>query len=193
MFAEVLATPKVTPPRGTFKLHAVVGLGDASVAYRETSCYCQTCINNELCSGWTVQQLHVKPGPDVTQENRPDEPRASDGISGVMELSNAAGDKVNVRVVEGDYVAAMYEKACYIGKVCQIDEEDGGVEITFMEKKKQLFQWPTREDTLWILPHDILCKLSEPVASRKSRGMFKMDSEEMRQALSLAENHRNNS
>ena len=36
-----------------FKLPALIGLGDTKVAYRDVSCYCDMCIINDLCSGWT--------------------------------------------------------------------------------------------------------------------------------------------
>ena len=43
-----------------------------------------------------------------------------------------------------------------------------------MVHKKALFQWLDREDTLWIEPDQILCKVSEPVPTGKFGRMFKL-------------------
>ena len=33
--------------------------------------------------------------------------------------------------------------------------EDGEVEITFMERRKQLFRWPSRPDEIWVDSKDV--------------------------------------
>lgn len=43
-----------------------------------------------------------------------------------------------------------------------------------MERKKQLFQWPAREDILWIPVTDVICKVTEPVYTGKSKRMLKL-------------------
>ena len=35
-----------------------------------------------------------------------------------------------------------------------------------------MFQWPTRPDGIWVCDEDILCKVSTPLASGKSKRML---------------------
>jgi hypothetical protein len=74
----------------------------------------------------------------------------------------------------GDYVAAVYNKICYIGRVIDKDDSDGEVEISFMEPKKYFFQLPSRDDNLWVKKTDVLCNVEKPKATGKSKRMFKI-------------------
>lgn len=55
---------------GTFKLHAVVPVDSVSIAVRDTSCYCSTCIKDVLngCHGWKVNRL-IKPVNEQDSEH----------------------------------------------------------------------------------------------------------------------------
>lgn len=44
-----------------------------------------------------------------------------------------------------------------------------------MEKKKQLYQWPSQSDVLRISQQNILCTISEPCATGKSELMIKLN------------------
>lgn len=54
-----------------------------------------------------------------------------------------------------------------------------------MERKKQLFQWPAREDILWIPVTDVICKVTEPVYTGKSKRMLKLLPEDKEKILNL--------
>jgi len=60
-------------------------------------------------------------------------------------------------VVEGDYVPALYDKDWYIVKVTDIDYTDNEVEVSFMQKRKNLYQWPRNSDVIWIEKDNVLC------------------------------------
>ena len=68
-----------------------------------------------------------------------------------------------------DYVAASYLGHWYICKIMNCDDEDNTFEITFLQKRKRMFQWPTRPDEIWVNYEDILCKV---LASGKSKRML---------------------
>jgi hypothetical protein len=40
--------------------------------------------------------------------------------------------------------------------------DDGEIEISFMENKKDKFQWPRHGDVLWIPSKDVLSIVAEP-------------------------------
>jgi hypothetical protein len=65
-----------------------------------------------------------------------------------------------------DFVAAVNQKEWYIGKL--VDSDDSEIEINFMQQKKQIFQWPTRKDQIWIKKEDILCTMPPPNPTGKS-------------------------
>ncbi|KAK6168588.1 hypothetical protein SNE40_019788 [Patella caerulea] len=51
----------ISAVRGTFKLHVVVGMGSSTVALKETSCYCEICLNDNLCENpsWIKQDMSL--------------------------------------------------------------------------------------------------------------------------------------
>ncbi|KAH3789987.1 hypothetical protein DPMN_168180 [Dreissena polymorpha] len=72
-----------------------------------------------------------------------------------------------------DFVAAIYQGKWYIGQVC--DLASGEVEINFMLKNRQSFQWSSQKDQIWIVKKDILCTMPSPVPTGSSNRMFKFD------------------
>ena len=117
---------KLRPIKGTMKLHAVKGKGNSTVVVRETSCYCQGCLSDNNCETWREEKKRKAVG--LSQNTQ--EP--------LMKMS------VN------NYVAAVYEEKWYVGKILSIDNSDKTVEISFMERKINLYQWPRRSDKLWV-------------------------------------------
>ncbi|XP_046581256.1 sodium-dependent noradrenaline transporter-like [Haliotis rubra] len=47
-------------------------------------------------------------------------------------------------------IAAIYEGEWCVGRIEDIDHEDGDCEITFLQKSKGLFKWLAKEDKLWV-------------------------------------------
>jgi hypothetical protein len=47
----------VKPVKGTFKLHVVAVIGKSEVFVRETSCYCNVCLEGGICDGWGKEGL----------------------------------------------------------------------------------------------------------------------------------------
>jgi hypothetical protein len=125
---NILKVRDVKPVKGTFKLHVVAGIGKSEVFVRETSCYCNVYFEGGICDGWRKEGLGkvagVNPGndpgvtedPSVIRENR-----------GVIENND-----VQIRVEKDQYVIATYLQRCYVGKVLNVDPDDGEIEISFM-------------------------------------------------------------
>jgi hypothetical protein len=153
------------PIVGTMKLHAVVGKGDNCVAVRNTSCYCTTCLSHEsaTCSTWRNETLVSK----VTAQSS-NEDESSANKPGVQSITTEKAERYDV----DDYIAALYLGRWYIGKIITVDEEDSTFEVTFLQQKKRMFQWPSRPDVIWVDYSDILCKVSTPVTSGKSKRML---------------------
>lgn len=79
-------------------------------------------------------------------------------------------DEIN----EDDFVAAVYERKWYIGRVEQKDD----CEVTFLHKAKQMFRWLQTEDRIWLDTKDLLCKIHTLQPSGKSKRLYKITSEE---------------
>ena len=170
---NILKVRDVKPVKGTFKLHVVSGIGKSEVFVRETSCYCNVCLEGGICDGWRKEGLGkvagVNPGndPGVTEDPSVIEDR------GVIENND-----VQIRVEKDQYVIATYLQRCYVGKVLNVDPDDGEIEISFMENKKNKFQWPMHGDVLWIPSKDVLSIVAEPFLSGRSGRMLQLRTED---------------
>lgn len=161
----------IKPIKGTMKIHAVVGKGADKILSSTVSCYCTDCINDKECKSnqWTSESLIVsKKSISASSEKKVEDTSAE---SGPTDLGNTSPRR---ELVIGDYVAAVYDKKTYIGKITDFDNDDGEVEITFMENVRKLLQWPKHEDKIWIEKTAIMCSVSEPIPTGKSRRMFKL-------------------
>ena len=121
-------------------------------------CYCDECIDGRICDTWTV---HNAPKSTSTDIGKPSPPSES--------------------YKEDDFIAVIYVGAWYVGRIVEIDPDDDGFDyrVTFMQKKKALFQWPSNEDVVWRKKSHILCKTSPPIASGKSERMYRLSKEEL--------------
>lgn len=156
--AEELNKLSLRPVAGTMKIHAVVGKGDSTVSVRNTSCYCDICLPGLVtCDTWreeslTIQQKKSRPEPE-------------------LRIQSELLEKNDTYTID-EYVAAVYLDNWYIGQIRDIDTDDNTVEVSFLEKKKSLFQWPSRSDIIWVDNSSVLCKISPPKPSGKSKRML---------------------
>jgi hypothetical protein len=154
-------TQDLKPVPGTMKLHAVVGDNQNKVWVRNTSCYCSKCLMGVHCNTWRQEQTRKKKVPFVSSE-----------CTEVPKPFESDNNDLDLKV--DDYVAAIYDSDWYVGKILEIDEDDGEIQISFMEKKKQLYQWPRRIDSLWVGKQSILCTVDNPTETGKSKRLFKL-------------------
>ena len=139
-----------------------------------TSCYCKDCLQGELCGNWSVAAV-ISGGdnPEQTQV-KPNESTEDTITSTIKETENLI-----TTYNENDYVATKYLDNWYVGKILQIDETDNEAEMSFMKQKKNLFQWPSTEDILWVTQDDIICKIKDPKPSGKSARMYRLEREDL--------------
>jgi hypothetical protein len=151
---------------GTMKVHAVIAKGNHKILVRSTSCYCQKCVDHGagMCSGWILHDLSSETDAQPCQ---------NDGQEHTNEPDDNQVEEI-VRFDVGDFVCAVYQNQWYIGEVINIDQTDKDAEICFLEKKKQFWQWPSREDKVWVNFHDIVCQVIKPVPTGKSQRMLKL-------------------
>ena len=164
----------VKPVKGTMKMHAVVGKGNNMIMTSSVSCYCTDCLcdNQERCklNSWTCQTLNSLMKVNSTYDDnniQEPQPELTDGDCDLLVL------ELNISV--GDFVAATYDHKIYVGKVVECDNEDGEFEITFMQNVRKLLQWPKHEDKIWVNRKNVVCKVSTPIPTGKSKRMFKLD------------------
>ena len=90
---------------------------------------------------------------------------------------NTASVNLQLSVAVGEWIASKYERNWFIGRIEEVDENDGEAYVNFMERSKGSshqpnFMWPEREDILWVKREDILCAIEPPSQSSKTRRTF---------------------
>lgn len=138
------------------KIHAVAGTGNSTILVRETSCYCHDCLSGQRCNSWREDRTR-KPSVGSTS-----------AVSNVDSVVSSTEAVVQISVS----IAAVYDSKWYVGKV--LDTYDNEVEISFMEKKKMLFEWPRRVDKIWVSNSDVLCTIGAPKETGKSMRMYRL-------------------
>ena len=188
LMSENIKKQEFKPVKGTMKIHAVVGMGNSQIAMHEVSCYCETCIKNNMCEKWKIETTR-KPqdlAVEMSEEQIMDiteMPSSTATTSPELEVPQyETGPEQNGiemhQIHKDNYVAAIYNDDWYVGKVLELDASENDVEISFMEQHKQFYQWPRRADKLWVDIGDILCLVSPPIPTGKSERMFRIDSQD---------------
>lgn len=153
------------PIKGTMGLHAIFALSDSLVATRKGSCFCQQCfvdgkfVVESACDGW--EKHTIKQGLSTNEgHNAPDDNQSPE----LMEVD----EEYNT----DDWVAALYQGTWYVGKIVEVDADEGDFNINFLTKTKlrgsYTFKYPAKPDLIWVYKEHILCKITEPAASGKS-------------------------
>lgn len=183
--AENLKKCTLLPVKGTMTLHAC-RKGNDDLYVSNTSCYCDVCLRGELCSHWKKANISRKIS---TEEQSEQQTRAQNITHGeTCEQSGTDDQQIVTRETnlsgsqfkKEEFVAAMYCGEWYIGKVLQNDEEEKELEISFMERKKENYKWPTHSDVIWVSYDNILCKVKDPAPCGKTKRMFKFDKSDMK-------------
>ena len=126
----------------------------------EMSCYCVGCLQGQMCDSWREERTNRMPERQQEAEKEPEK-------------------DTEVLHDVGTFVAALYEKQCYIGKVIDLAlEDDLCYKISFLETKKSQFQWPKHRNEIWCQNTDILFTVSEPTPVGKSKRLLKLNAED---------------
>lgn len=75
-----------------------------------------------------------------------------------------------------DFIAFIYENQWYVGKIPDMDDQD--VQVTFLEKAKAMFRWPTSPDIIWCNKENIIYKMDILEPSGKSERFRKINAED---------------
>ena len=146
---------------GAMKIHAVLPEKENQIWVRDTCCFNDCCFgrsiqNQTRCEGWRLVDVVV--GREVGETVHKDRDYTS--VDSPVLPDN------------GDFIAAVYEKKAYIGKVIEVDEHD--VNVAFLEHQGEIsastnFREPRRKDEVWIHNGNILCVVPEPLATKRGR------------------------
>ena len=88
----------------------------------------------------------------------------------------------------GDWVAAVYDKKWYVGKVLEVDSADGDAYIWFMEasrKSEATFKMPSEPDEIWIKFQSILAIIEPPSPCGKTRRQYKFNTDTVQMITQL--------
>ena len=83
------------------------------------------------------------------------------------------------------YVAALYDKQWYMGKILEYDQSDNEHFISFMVEGKKSFKWPSKPDTVRGTEDDILISVHDPVNVSKTRNMYRFREDELKKVEKL--------
>ena len=146
--------------------------------------YCKSCLD-ELGScneGWrketTKKALNRSVKPSQASEVAVDDENQKQ-VSNTGNLTKL--DSLNVE----DFVAAKYDDRWYVGKILEINSDNGDALISFMDQRKNLFKWPRVSDELSVTEDDILCSVHPPEPTGKSKHMFKLSDDDRENVQSL--------
>ena len=176
---SVVSAMPVQPVKGTMKIHAVVPIGNSKIMTRSTSCFCKDCFAsdgnfNPDCSGWEEHSILSSDAEKL--EETPSMPERE-------------YDQKTFQV--GDFVAAVYNKSWFVGKVIEHDEKDGEYNITFMQnmgsRKAPSFKWPSRSDIVWVESKAVLCGVDEPQHSGTSKRSNKLSPPDLKKVFDCFE------
>lgn len=179
---------KPTPISGTFKLHAIIPTNSFTILTRETSCYCNDCLENPRNSihQWKEQFICRRQEDPIVDENLPQGKNEEHVVEiTANEISHDSDDQMreseensSLEIQPSDWVSAIYENNYYFGQVVTVDTGDDEVEINFLAKSGKYgkaFKMPSREDKIWIERKNVLTILEkEPRSVGKSKRLDKM-------------------
>ena len=175
----------VLPVAGTMRMHAAVPVGTNRIAIREKSCKCPECLEDvttSTCDGWTihtirkVQEVMTEDNIDHNHNQEQIENREEVSNEGQMIPSQSQWATVNAEV--GNFVACVYEKQWYVGRVVDKDIEEEEFKVQFMVKAgrdENVFKWPHPQDELWIPDTSVLRVIDDPQPSGRTKRMFKVE------------------
>ncbi|CAH1784790.1 unnamed protein product, partial [Owenia fusiformis] len=97
---ELELRDKVKSLKGTFKLHAISGIGNNIVMMSDVSCYCKHCLNGDFCDKWTVAKL----------TNTKSKNQSSSEKSDVNNNAQVHNEISAMRYNKDEFCAALYDE-----------------------------------------------------------------------------------
>ena len=157
-----------TPIIGIMKIHSMVCPQPGLLYVRETSCYGRCCfvdgVFNPTCEGWILHEVPMKQHED--EEHDEDDNEKDDEDDDEMETSDDESDD-DVAAIPSpyaphDYVAAVYQRNWYIGKVIKVEGSRCFIRFMAHTRYQRRFIWPTQVDEMWVDQSEIICKIDRP-------------------------------
>ena len=162
-------------------------MNENKIACRNASCFCENCYKDGLfsgqCDGWEYHTI----GVEQVQSNENGNVAVEDAVN--SDEQEPVLNNMDLRlydIVVDQYVAAMYDSNWFIGKVLDIDRDDGDVNISFMERLKTKgeqselkYKWPNSSDVLWVQFEDIVCVVNEPTPIGSSKRGYQISVDDL--------------
>lgn len=122
-------------------------------------------VDSTHCTGWELHALSKQ--TDSTRDNNLQEGEQEATID---------HDEVRPTIVpkENDFVATVYDKNWYVGRVRDVDENEAMINCMCRAGKyEDAFKWPARKDEIWIDQAQISSILDERFLMEKQRDASK--------------------
>lgn len=188
---------KKEPPlavQGTMKIHAVVPIDSRTIATRQLSCNCNSCLSdvtNTECTGWVVKPI-VKDNKSLTTASKAAVGNHRPVVKPTDNSSKATATDIipeprgsqlghgTSSIHSGEWIAAVYDDAWFVGQVTDTDSDD--LQVNFLVKSGKYgsaYKFPMTRDEIWINRQDILTVVKTLTSVGKTRRCYKLDSAEM--------------
>ena len=139
-----------------------------SIEDYENACFCKKCFSISFqsatcCNGWKEVSVIKSNKTTKTKQDNKEEKKCNEEKA----LEECVEPNVN------DFVAAVYERKVYVGKVHDVDVDDSEAYIHFLThtgtlNRNSKFREPKVIDDVWLSFDDILCITPEPVATKRA-------------------------
>ena len=160
---------------GTMKLHAVVPINKRTIAIREVSCYCNSClvdVTNTDCHGWEKRHV-LKQSLEQRVES------VETDLVGEDTSEPEAQAVLPVNVILDEWVAAVYDKQWYLGQVTDLDPDEALINfLTVSGKYGDTYKFPSSKDEIWIKKTAILMSVKTLTAIGRNKRNYKITYDE---------------
>ena len=159
---------------------------------RDVSCVCPECFGetgfkDTTSCHWDVASLRKNEAQaqSTACQSSSAEPNSTDRTENTMSVTSEPEAVNEINAINsfpvGSFVAAVYDRKAYIGKVLDVDSDEGELNISFMESVKTNghFKWPRQEDVIWVKRQAILCSVQELTPTGRSMRVFALNAGNM--------------
>ena len=96
-------------------------------------------------------------------------------------------DSESTDYLVGTYVSCFYDKKCWFGVIEYVFEEFNDYYINFLhgESSNDQFRFPSKKDSCWVEPYNVLCIMSVPIIKPATTVVYKFNKLEVKKSKDM--------
>jgi hypothetical protein len=169
----------IKPVKGTLSLHAITNDSNGQLIKRNTSCACEDCFsdigfNGQSICGWDTVDIQKQSESSSNLFSVQSDQVGIETAPGTLSITEEAPATYSI----GDFVVAVYDLKCYIGKITEIDDADYFIDFMAQSGKAlKQFRWPRQPDRIWVNGEYIIRVIEKPIPTGKGGRMYTVPDE----------------